>query len=211
MDLSQGYNQIPMKDEDKCKTAFYSRRGLRQFSVMPFGACGAPFCFVNLLSNVLRGLQWEISVVYLDDILCYSGDISESIEGLTPIFQRFRNANLTLKPSKCHFFQKSVKFLGHIVSQEGIKCDPSKIEAVKNWPRPSSVSDVRSFLGFAAYYRRFFQGFGSISSPLYELTKKNVKFNWSSKCENSFQELKQKLITSPVLAYPVKENFYFGY
>ena len=109
------------------------------------------------------------------------------------------------KFSKCEFWLPQVAFLGHIVGKDGILVDPSKIEAVKNWPRPASVSEVRSFLGLASYYRRFVEGFSKIAVPLTELTRKSVRFNWSEKCETSFQELKQWLITAPVVSLP-KEN-----
>ncbi|XP_019241412.1 PREDICTED: uncharacterized protein LOC109221383 [Nicotiana attenuata] len=104
---------------------------------------------------------------------------------------------LYAKFSKCEFWLKSVAFLGHVISGEGVKVDSQKIEAVKNWPRPTSVSDIRSFLGLAGYYRRFVEGFSSISSPLTRLTQKKVKFQWSDACEKSFEELKKRLTSAP--------------
>ena len=121
------------------------------------------------------------------------------------MLQRLREHRLYAKFSKCEFWLLQVAFLGHIVGKDGILVDPSKIEAVKNWRRPASVSEVQSFLGLASYYRRFVEGFSKIAVPLTELTRKSVRFNWSEKCEPSFQELKQRLITAPVLSLP-KEN-----
>ena len=109
------------------------------------------------------------------------------------------------KFSKCEFWLPQVAFLGHIVGKDGILVDPSKIEAVKNWPRPMSVSDVQSFLGLASYYRRFMEGFSKIAVPLTKLTKKSMRFSWSNRCEASFQELKQRLITAAILSLP-REN-----
>ena len=203
MDLAAGYNQIPMRASDRCKTAFYSpRRGLMQYTVMPFGLTGAPGTFMQLMETVLRGLQWEICVIYLDDILSFGRSFSQSIENLEAIFLRFRKSGLTLKPNKCKFFQTSVEFLGHLVSASGIACDPKKLEAVKDWPRPSNLTEVRQFVGFAAYYRRFVKSFSLICAPLYDLTKKNAPFIWTEQCESAFVELKKRLTESPVLAYP---------
>lgn len=116
--------------------------------------------------------------------------------------QRLRENRLYAKFSKCEFWLPQVAFLGHVVRKDGILVDPSKIEAVKNWPRPASVSEVRSFLGLAGYYRRFVEGFSKIAVPLTALTKKSMRFNWSDQCEASFQELKQRIITAPVLSLP---------
>ena len=121
------------------------------------------------------------------------------------MLQRLREHRLYAKFSKCEFWLPQVAFLWHVVGKDGILVDPSKIEAVKNWPRPASVSEVRSFLGLAGYYRRFVEGFSKIAVPLTALTKKSTRFNWSDKCEASFQELKQRLITAPVLSLP-KDN-----
>ena len=115
------------------------------------------------------------------------------------------------KFSKCEFWLPQVAFLGHIVGKDGILVDPSKIEAVKNWPRPASVSEVRSFLGLASYYRRFVEGFSKIAVPLTELTRKSVRFSWSDRCEASFQELKQRLITALVLSLPGENEKFVVY
>ena len=207
LDLAQGYYQVAMHPEDKCKTAFTSRRGLRQFTVMPFGLSNAPGTFQSLMELVLSGLQWSKAVLYLDDIITYGKTFEETKDNLECVFQRLRQAGLILKPSKCNLFQLSVEFLGHIVSSEGVSCDPKKLEAIREWPRPTSVKQVRSFLGLASYYRKFLKSFSTIASPLHALTKKNVKFAWDENCELAFQTLKEKLSSDPVvLSYPNNEG-----
>ena len=176
MDLAQGYYQVAMHPDDKCKTAFTSRRGLRQFTVMPFGLTNAPGTFMHLMQLVLSGLQWSKAVLYLDDIITFGKTFDETLLNLELVFERLRKAGLVLKPSKCRLFQESVEFLGHVVSQEGISCDPNKVEAIKNWPKPQKVKDVRSFLGLASYYRKHIRSFATIAAPLNALTKKNAKF-----------------------------------
>ena len=141
MDLASGYHQIPMSEKDKCKTAFYSRKGLMQFIVMPFGLTTAPSTFEALMEKVLRGLQWEKCVLYLDDVISFGPTFEETFEGLPLIFERFQGARLKLKVAKCKFFQESVEFLRHIVSDKGISCDPKKLEAVVTWPKPSCVKE----------------------------------------------------------------------
>ena len=134
LDLAAGYNQVVMDPVDKVKTAFSTRSGHYQFTKMPFGLSNAANSFERLMEIVLFGLQYKLCVLYLDDILSYSSSVEKMIENLETIFQRFEQANLKLKPSKCKLFQTKVDFLGHIVSKEGISCDPGKIESVANWP-----------------------------------------------------------------------------
>jgi hypothetical protein len=206
LDLAQGYHQVVLDPESRDKTAFGTRAGLFQYRVLPFGLQNAPGAFERLMELVLQGLQWHTAVLYLDDIIVYGKTFDEAYENLEEVFGRLKKANLTLKPSKCRLFQTSVQYLGHVVSQEGVKCDPKKVEAVEKWDRPESVKEARQFLGFAQYYRKFIKGFSEIASPLYDLTKKNSKFIWTEKCEKSFNTLKDKLISAPVLAYPTKDD-----
>ena len=202
LDLASGYWQVEMAPEDKAKTAFCTKYGLFQFNVMPFGLCNAPSTFERLMETVLRGMQWERAVLYLDDIIIFSENVEEHLERLKEIFQRLKAANLMLKPSKCHFFKQQVEFLGHIVSQRGVSTDPSKVEAVKEWPIPRRVRDVRAFLGLTGYYRRFIQNYGEIAKPLHELTEKNTAFVWTSERKQAFDKLKAALTTAPILGYP---------
>lgn len=159
MDLNSGFWQVGMAEDDKEKTAFSTSLGLFHFKVMPFGLCNSPSALSRLLEDVLRGLQWEECLLYMDDIIVPGSTFAEALQRLENIFERLRDANLKLKPSKCNLFQKSVKFLGHVVSEEGVQTDPDKTEAIKNWPIPTTPKDVRSFLGLCSYYRRFVHGF----------------------------------------------------
>ncbi len=141
-------------------------------------------------------------MIYLDDVICHSLDFEGMLSTLKQVLDRFRSANLKLKPSKCMLFQDKVEFLGFVVDQEGIHCDTKKIEAIKNWETPKSVTEIRSFVGFCQYYRNFVPNFSKIAAPLHELTKKGVKYHWNAACEEAFQTLKRKLMEPPVLAFP---------
>ena len=139
-------------DEDaKEKSAFTVRGGLYQWRVMPFGLCNAPSTFERLMERILTGLHWEILLVYLDDIIIYGKTFEDELARLRVVFKKMREAKLKLKPKKCHLFKKKVAYLGHVVSAEGVSTDPDKIEAVKQWPAPKTVTEVRSFLGLASY------------------------------------------------------------
>ena len=208
LDLCQGYFQIPIREQDKCKTAFSSRRGHFHYNVMTMGLTNAGATFERLMETILKGLQWKICVLYLDDVVCYGSSFQETLANLETIFKRLRDANLKLKPSKCNLFQEEVEFLGHIVSRKGIRCCPKKLEAVRDWPVPKTRRQVRQFLGFAGYYRRFIRSYSQIAVPLTNLTKENVKYVWTEKCENAFKRLKEALISSEVLAFPKPNNEY---
>ena len=208
MDLASGYWQVRMKKEDRPITAFATRKGLFQFKVMPFGLTNAPATFHRLMDTVLKGLQWQRCLVYLDDIIVFGKDFGETLANLRMVMERLKAAGLKLKASKCQWFKRSVKYLGHVVSARGIECDPDKIQAVKDWPVPSSVTQVRQFLGFAAYYRNFISHFSETAQPLTNLTKKSVRFYWDEKCQHAFETLKQLLVTASVLAYPTDEGDY---
>ena len=202
MDLMSGYWQIEMDPESREKTAFITHAGLFEFNVMPFGLCNAPSCFQRLMECVLRGLNWRIALIYLDDVLVYSRTFDEHLQHLRLVFHRFREAGLKLKPKKCFFGQKNVKFLGHVISPEGVQPDPAKIKAIKEYPVPRKVKDVRAFLGLANYYRKFVKDFAKIAGPLHELTKKGLKFQWTNECQAAFDLLKTALTQAPILAYP---------
>ncbi|KAL0540334.1 hypothetical protein IC582_024569 [Cucumis melo] len=202
IDLRSGYHQLRIKDEDIPKTAFRSRYGHYEFIVMSFGLTNAPAVFMDLMNRVFREFLDTFVIVFIDDILIYSKTEAEHEEHLRMILQTLRDNKLYAKFSKCEFWLKQVSFLGHVVSKAGVSVDPAKIEAVTGWTRPSTVSEVRSFLGLAGYYRRFVENFSRIATPLTQLTRKGVPFVWSKACEDSFQTLKQKLVTAPVLTVP---------
>ncbi|MCO6516861.1 MAG: reverse transcriptase family protein, partial [Snodgrassella sp.] len=186
IDLRSGYHQLRIWDEDIPKTAFRTRYGHYEFLVMSFGLTNAPAAFMDLMNRVFRDYLDKFVIVFIDDILVYSQSESQHEQHLRLVLQRLREHRLYAKFSKCEFWLPQVTFLGHIVSKDGILVDPSKIEAVRNWPRPGNVPEVRSFLGLAGYYRRFVEGFSRIVVPLTELTKKKTKFVWTDRCENSF-------------------------
>ena len=205
LDLASGYWQVNMADQDKEKTAFATHKGLFQFRKMPFGLTNAPATFMRLTSLVLGSLEWERCLVYLDDVIVFGDSFETCISNLEEVLRRAEEAGLKLKPSKCSLFQKEVNFLGHVVGGEGIKCDPDKVAAVQEWPTPTNVAEVRSFLGLANYYKRFVKDFSHIALPLTTLTQKDVQFHWDEKCSKSFQDLKDCLTTAPMLAYPSRE------
>ncbi|KAL0546890.1 hypothetical protein IC582_016808 [Cucumis melo] len=202
IDLRSGYHQLRIKDEDVPKTAFRSRYGHYEFIVMSFGLTNDPAVFMDLMNRVFREFLDTFVIVFIDDILIYSKTEAEHEKHLRMVLQTLRDNKLYAKFSKCEFWLKQVSFLGHVVSKVGVSVDPAKIEAVTGWTRPSTVSEVRSFLGLAGYYRRFVENFSRIATPLTQLTRKGAPFVWSKACEDSFQNLKQKLVTAPVLTVP---------
>ena len=209
LDLQAGYWQLPLAESAKEKTAFsVPRRGHFQFKVMPFGLCNAPASFERFMERVLRGLQWESCLVYLDDIIVAGGTLEETVAHMVKLLDRLRSAGLKLKPSKCTLFAKEVSFLGHLVSEKGVACDPSKVEAVKEWPQPQNLHEVRSFLGLAGYYREYIDAFSEIAEPMFNLTRKEVPFDWTEDCEEAFMILKDKLTSAPILAYPDQTKTY---
>ena len=173
---------------------------------MPFGLCNAPATFQRLMDRVLSGLKWSSCLVYFDDIIVVGTTFQEHLHHLTSVFTRLRGAGLKLKPKKCTLCRQQVTFLGHIVSTDGVATDPSKTEAVSKWPIPQNRKEVQQFLGLANYYRRFVKDFALISKPLQRLTEKNAPFEWTIGCQNAFDELRKRLVSSPVLAYPDYER-----
>ncbi|CAA0831250.1 Uncharacterized mitochondrial protein AtMg00860, partial [Striga hermonthica] len=202
IDLHSGYHQLKIRESDISKTAFRNRYGHYVFVVMPFGLSNAPAIFMDLMNRVFHPFLDQFVIVFIDDILVYSRDIDQHKEYLRIVLETLRREKLYAKFSKCEFWLNRVAFLGHIVIARGIEVDPSKIEAVSKWDTPRSATDFRSFLGLAGYYRRFIEGFSKIAQPLTNLTKKAVRFDWSSQCEESFQELKRRLTTASVLSIP---------
>ncbi|XP_020978178.1 uncharacterized protein LOC110271546 [Arachis ipaensis] len=180
IDLRSGNHQISVKEDDIPKTAFRTRYGHYEFAVF-------------------RPFLDKFVVVFIDDILVYSKTVKEHEEHLRVVLQILKEQKLYAKLSKCEFWKEEVKFLDHVVSKGGLAVDPSKVEAVMEWERPTTVTEVISFLGLVGYYRRFIEGFSWIALPMMKLTRKEVPFVWTSECEESFQTLKQKLTLAPVL------------
>ncbi|WVZ93940.1 hypothetical protein U9M48_039889 [Paspalum notatum var. saurae] len=202
IDLRSGYHQIRMKLGDEWKTAFKTKFGLYEWLVMPFGLTNAPSTFIRLMNEVLRPFIGLFVVVYFDDILIYSKTMDEHLDHLSAVFDALRTAHLFANMEKCIFCTQRVSFLGYVVTPQGIEVDSSKIAAIQEWPTPTTVTQIRSFLGLAGFYRRFVRDFSSIATPLHELTKKDVPFAWSDSQEVAFSTLKDKLTHAPLLQLP---------
>ena len=202
VDLKSGFWQINVDEVSKHKTAFICHSGLYEFNRMPFGLKNAPIIFQSVIESALRGLNHNIALVYVDDIIIFSEDFQSHLNHLQRIFQHLEAANLKLHPSKCNFCVEQVKYLGHIVSKGGVTPDPGKITAVTEFPTPKRQKDVRSFLGLTNYYRKFVKDYAKIADPLNQLLKKDEPFNWTDQCQNAFDVLKTALTTAPILAYP---------
>ncbi|MCO5610779.1 hypothetical protein L7F22_065020 [Adiantum nelumboides] len=201
IDLKSGYHQIRIVDEDIVKTAFRTSFGLYEYLVMPFGLTNAPATFNRMMERIFRPHR-NFTGVFFDDVIIYSKTIEEHKEHLKVIFQALRDNKLYVNQKKSEFFLQEIQYLGHIISKNGIRMDPAKLEVIKDWPNPRNLHEIRSFIGMCAYYRRFIEKFSLIAGPLHDLTKKNVKYVWTEKRQQAFDTLKQKLISQPVLALP---------
>ncbi|UYV79479.1 hypothetical protein LAZ67_17002785, partial [Cordylochernes scorpioides] len=201
MDLQSGYWQIDVEEADREKTAFITPDGLYEFKVMPFGLCNAPATFERMMDGLLKGLKWTICLCYLDDIVVFSDDFEEHLRRLQLVLGCLRKAGLCLNSGKCRFGAKTITVLGHEVSGDGICLDPEKIRAVRDFPRPNSLKEVRSFLGLSSYYRRFIPNYAHIAQPLNALLKKDSVFSWNIEERHAFEALKSALISEPVLGH----------
>lgn len=226
LDLRSGYYQIPLSEDDQEKTAFICPVGFYQFQRMPQGICGAPATFQRVMEKTVGDMNLLEVLVYLDDLIIFGRTLEEHEERLLKVLDRLQGEGLKLSLDKCTFCQTSVSYVGHIVSQDGVSTDPSKIEAVKSWPRPQNVTELRSFLGFCGYYRRFVKDYSKISYPLNQLLQgclpnkslKKIKAGdnpdrvvykasdpfgsrWTDACEAAFNELKVRLTQAPVLVF----------
>eukprot|EP00253_Pinus_taeda_P001689 PITA_01689 len=200
IELRSGYHQIRIKDEDIAKTAFRTRYGHYEFVVLPFGLTNAPATFMCLMNGIFHPYLDQFVIIFIDDILIYSRNIEEHCEHLRIVLQTLRKHQLYAKFSKCDFFKEEIQYLGHVISKEGIAVDPKKIKAIMDWLIPKDVTDVRSFMGLAGYYRRFVAGFSKVAFPITSLQKKGKLFHWTPDCQKSFEQLKHLLTTAPVLS-----------
>jgi hypothetical protein len=205
IDLRSGYFQLKIREYDIPKTTFVTRYGSYEYTVMPFGLTNAPSYFMNMMNKVFMEFLDKFVVVFIDDILIYSKSNEEHKKHLRLIMEKLREHKLYAK-FKCEFWLSEVAFLGHIVSTEGIVVDPSKVTAVTEWEPPKNVGEIHSFLGLAGYYRRFIENFSKIAKPMTELLKKENKFKWTDECEINFQDLKKRLVSTPVLCLPDLEK-----
>ena len=202
IDLRSGYHQIKIRPQDIPKIAFSTRYGLYEYLVMSFGLTNAPAYFMYLMNSVFMPELDQFVIVFIDDILIYSENEQDHAEHLRVVLTRLRDHQLYAKFSKCEFWLKTVPFLGHVLSENGISVDPSKIQEVMDWKAPSTVHEVRSFLGLAGYYRRFIPDFSKIAKPMTSLLQKDHRFIWTEECEVAFCTLRKLLTTAPVLAQP---------
>ena len=207
LDLASGFWQISVSESSKEKT----ESGTYCYKRMPFGVVNAPSVFSMVMSEILRGINWIHSLVYVDDIVVFSRSLEEHQQHLQDVFDRLKEAGLKLKPSKCYFAATTVTYLGHNFSKEGVSVDTSKTECVASFPIPKNCTDVRSFLGLATYYKKFVKGFSHISAPLYKLLGESTKFEFTEERKTAFEKLKQALVTTPILRYPDFDKEFFLY
>ncbi|WMV30091.1 hypothetical protein MTR67_023476 [Solanum verrucosum] len=211
IDLRSGYHQLRVREKDIPRTAFRTRYGHYEFLVMPFGLTNAPAVFMDLMNRIFKPYLDQFVVVFIDDILIFTKSSEDHDKHLRIILKILKEKELYAKFSKCEFWLDEVAFLGHVVSTEGVKVDPSKIQAVVEWRPSKSPTEVRSFLGLAGYYRKFVKGFSIITSPLTKLLQKEVKFIWDDKCQESFETLKFLLTQAPILTLPIEGKEYVIY
>jgi hypothetical protein len=201
-DLQSGFWQIRMAPEDMKKTALITKTGLYDWTVMPFGLKNVTGTFTRTMSEVFKDLGSVFLKVFVDDLNVHSETWNDHIRHLDAVLYKLREVNLKLNPSNCCFAAKSITFLGHVVSIEGIQLDPGKVEAVLRFLTPKNVTGVRSFLGLTSYYRKYIKGYSNLAGPLFELTRKDVVFAWNVNCEQAYQALKAALVDAPVLTRP---------
>ena len=191
----------------KAKTAFVTLFGKYQFEAVPFGLAQAPAYFQQLISIVLQGCS-DFAMAYLDDIIIFSKNEEEHLKHIKIIFQKLKEAGLKLKESKCDFFKKEIHYLGHLISDKGIYPLPEKLDTIQNMPKLRNPREIKQFLGLCGYYRKFVLHFADILRPLAKLTGYNIKWNWCTKCDLSFQLMKDFLISAPILRYPDTSKLY---
>ena len=201
LDLKSGYWQVALRPEDREKTAFsIYQKGLWQFKVMPFGLCNAPATFQRLMEKVIPA---NLALTYLDDLIIHGPDFETVLGKLERVFECLKKANLQINLKKCTFFKQETRYLGHIISANGVQTDPTKTQAVAEWPTPKTKKELHSFLGFCSYYRRFVKDFAERAKPLTRLTEAHTQFCWDAECEKSFDDLKKSMTSTKLLAFPV--------
>lgn len=214
MDLMSGFWQVAVKPEHRHKTAFITSRGLYEFMVMPFGLCNAPSTFQRLMDRVIKPEFRQFVQTYIDDVVIHSNTFEEHLIQVEKILQLFIQHKLTIKLSKCKFFQQQVKFLGHLISHNSLSINPAIIEVVKKWTKPITtnkkqyVKAIRSFLGTVGWFRKFIPHFSDLAKPLYDLTKINAELVWTELHQHAFEQLRDAIINAPVLLAPDSSKDY---
>ena len=206
LDLQSGFYQVTIDPSSTPYTAFRCHLGVWEFKRLPMGLRNSPATFQRVMEAVLHGLNWKYCLVYMDDVCIFSPDFDMHLQHIESVLQRLSAAGLKLRPDKCQFARDSIHYLGHVISSNGISPDPDKVVAVKEYPVPTNVKELRAFLGLSGYYRRFVKSYAKIATPLYNLTSKGVPFEWSTDCQVAFEQLKSALISPPILAYPDYER-----
>ena len=201
LDAASGYWQVPMEESSIPKTAFICTEGLFEFVVMPFGLTNAPATYQRMMQEILGDLLWKVVLAFLDDTLVFGRTLEEHNTSLREVLSRLRDRGIRLKPKKCEFAKPQVAFLGFIVSGEGIKPDPQKVDKLRTYPAPGNVKQLRAFLGLGSYYRRFIPGFANVAAPLYALTTE-AEWNWTEECQKVFEALKTAIVEGVVLDHP---------
>ena len=204
-DLTSGYFQIPLKEDDIPKSAFVCKYGHFEMTRMPFGLNNAASTFQRTMELALQGLQWITCLIYIDDIIVFGRNFEEHLRRVEEVFERLKNAGLKLKPDKCNMLQTEVVFLGHVVTAQGIRPNPTNIAKIVGWPRPKTAKQIKQLVAMGSYYRRYVKNFATIVRPMVELTKKGKKFIWGEACERSFESLKEALVSSDVMGYPMND------
>jgi len=202
LDMAAGYWQLEIDERDRHKTAFITKFGLFEHVKLAFGLCNSPATFSRVMQLVLKGLSWRECLAYLDDVIVLGKTFDDHIGNLTKVLARFRRYNLKLKPKKCCLFQNEVKFLGKIVSAQGIRVNPENIETIRKWTIPQSKKDVESFLGFMNYHREHIPKYAEVALPLHELVRPKKQFVWEEKHQLVFEKMKSSLIEATILNYP---------
>lgn len=202
IDLKSGYWQIPVKEEDKCKTAFVAHCGLFEFNVMPSGLSNVPATFQRIINNIFSDFYNKFSITYLDDILIYSTTFEEHLEHIKKVLQKIIVYNLKINFSKSEFFNESIAYLGYKISQIGIQISEEKINAIRNIPIPKNTTSLQSFIGLMSYFRKFIPNFATQCFPLTLLLRKNQKFKWEKNEQVTYENLKEQLMREPILSFP---------
>jgi hypothetical protein len=202
IDLRSGYHELKIRESDIRRTAFYTRYGLYEYTVMSFGLTNTPAYFMYLMNKVFMQYLDKFVVVFIDDILVFSKMEEEHGKHLRLVLEKLRSNKLYAKFSKCEFWLTKVAFLGHVISAGGVSVDSSRVKDVLNWMPPTTTSEIQSFLGLAGYYRRFIKDFSKIAKPMMKLLEKNKAFEWTVECQASFEELRKRLTSTPVLFLP---------